>query len=211
MNHIIVISPHPDDEALGCGGTIRKHVIDGDMVEVIFLTSGENGGKGIPKEELATAREQESQIAAKILGISKTEFWREPDGFVHVRADMVKRLQEKIENINAKIIYVPHEQESHPDHKAAASLVSLCINQLSRQTSQPVVWMYEVWTPMQRIEHIVDISDYVDVKRQAIHAHKSQCAMMKFDEAILGLNRYRGEMHSWPGGDYAEIFKGMNR
>ena len=69
--------------------------------------------------------------------------------------------------------------------------------------------MYEVWTPMQRMDHIVDITPYVDIKRRAIRAHKCQCAVMKFDEAILGLNRYRGEMHSWPGGDYAEVFVAM--
>jgi LmbE family N-acetylglucosaminyl deacetylase len=66
--------------------------------------------------------------------------------------------------------------------------------------------MYEVWTPLQRIDEIVDISPYVKTKRAAIRAYKCQCDVLAFDEAILGLNRYRGEMHSWPGGDYAEIF-----
>lgn len=70
--------------------------------------------------------------------------------------------------------------------------------------------MYEGWTPLQRIDHIVDISPYVDVKRAAIKAHKSKCAVMDFEEALLGLNRYRGAMHSWPGGDYAENFIKMS-
>jgi LmbE family N-acetylglucosaminyl deacetylase len=59
---------------------------------------------------------------------------------------------------------------------------------------------------MQRIDDIVDISEYMDVKLAAIRAHRSQCNVLRFDEAVRGLNRYRGECHSWPGGDYAEIF-----
>ena len=59
------------------------------------------------------------------------------------------------------------------------------------------------------MDHIVDISAYVAIKRKAIKAHKSQCDVLKFYESALALNRYRGEMHSWPGGDYAEVFKEM--
>jgi LmbE family N-acetylglucosaminyl deacetylase len=67
--------------------------------------------------------------------------------------------------------------------------------------------MFEVWTPLQEMDQIVDITPYVKIKREAIRAYKSQCDVMRFDEAALALNRYRGEMHSWPGGDYAEIFR----
>ena len=66
--------------------------------------------------------------------------------------------------------------------------------------------MYEVWTPIREIDHIVDITPFVDVKRAAIESYESQCAVMAFDDAILGLNRYRGEMHCWPDGEYAEVF-----
>jgi LmbE family N-acetylglucosaminyl deacetylase len=69
--------------------------------------------------------------------------------------------------------------------------------------------MYEVWTPLQRMDEIVDISPYVETKLAAVRAHKSQCAVLRFDEAVQGLNRYRGEMHSWPGGDFAEVFARM--
>jgi LmbE family N-acetylglucosaminyl deacetylase len=209
MNNILVISPHPDDESIGCGGTVRKHVLEGGNVEVVFLTSGEKGVKGAAPEKTSKIREQEAQASLKILGVTKSEFWREPDGSMEVKEDLILRLQQKIETQQTALIYVPHEMEDHPDHKAAALLVKKAVAKLDHHTVKPVVWMYEVWTPIQKIEHIVDISAYVDVKRRAIQAHKCQCAIMKFDEAILGLNRYRGEMHSWPGGDYAEIFTGM--
>lgn len=207
MKNILVISPHPDDEAIGCGGTICKHIAEGDSVDVVFLTSGEKGGHGRTEEETIMVREQEIKDAALILKLNHTECWREPDGNFKPTANNVSRLVEKIIAANTQIIYITHEQEEHPDHVAAALLVKHAVDQLPANMLAPTVWMYEVWTPIQRMNHIVDISAYVETKRKAILAYKSQCDVLAFDEAILGLNRYRGEMHSWPGGDYAEVFK----
>lgn len=207
MKNILVISPHPDDEAIGCGGTICKHIAEGDSVEVIFLTSGEKGGHGRTEEETIKTREQESNDAASILRLSDIEFWKEPDGNLQATENNVLRLLEKIRSSQPIIIYVPHENEEHPDHRAAALLVNKALKQLPEVVTAPTVWMYEVWTPIQRMDYIVDISTYIETKRKAILAYKSQCDVLAFDEAILGLNRYRGEMHSWPGGDYAEVFK----
>ena len=209
MKKILIISPHPDDESIGCGGTICAHYEAGDIVEVIFLTSGEKGGHGIPEDETKTIREREAKDAAVILHLSNTEFWREPDGAFEATPVNANRLNTKIVTFKPDIIYVTHDLEEHPDHKAAALLVKKTIADLGEDIAKPLVWMYEVWTPIQKMDHIVDISTYVEIKRKAIEAHKSQCDVLKFDEAILSLNRYRGEMHSWPGGDYAEIFKEM--
>jgi len=63
-----------------------------------------------------------------------------------------------------------------------------------------------VWTPLQRMDQNVDITPYIETKIAAIRAHKSQWDVLAFDDAFLGLARYRGEMFSWPEGDYAEIF-----
>ena len=68
---------------------------------------------------------------------------------------------------------------------------------------------YEVWTPLQRMTEIADISAYLVCKLKAIRAYRSQCRALDFAAAARGLSRYRGEMHSWPGGDYAEAFLEM--
>ena len=65
---------------------------------------------------------------------------------------------------------------------------------------------YEVWTPLQQLDEIVDITPYMETKLHAIGAYKSQTRIMNFAAAAQGLARYRGEMHSWPGGEYAEVF-----
>jgi LmbE family N-acetylglucosaminyl deacetylase len=206
MKRVLAISPHPDDESIGCGGTLRDHVVRGDAVQVVFLTSGEAGGHGRSPEETLRIREREARAATAVLGIAAVEFWREPDGAFRATRQVVDRLRGKLKQWRPHIVYVTHEREMHPDHRAAYRLVRLALFPTGTHGVKPAVMQFEVWTPIQRIDHIVDISPYIDVKMSAIRAYSSQCAVMRFDKAILGLNRYRGEMHSWPGGDYAEIF-----
>jgi LmbE family N-acetylglucosaminyl deacetylase len=204
-SRVLVVSPHPDDESVGCGGAIREHVIRGASVRVVFLTSGEQGGHGrLPKETLRV-REAEARAAGAILGVGEMEFWREPDGALRATGRLVERLAGSLRAWRPQLVYVTHDREMHPDHRAACRLVRRALRQASPRTETRVL-EFEVWTPLQRIDEIVDVSPHIKVKLAAIRAHKSQCAVMSFDQALLGLNRYRGEMHSWPGGDYAEVF-----
>lgn len=206
MSKILVISPHPDDESIGCGGTLKKHVKAGDRVHIVFLTSGEKGAKNISSEKLAKLREQEALEASKILGFHEIEFWREPDGALKAHHGAVKRLQKKLSEFKPDIIYVTHEREMHGDHRAAARIVRQALKKVPRSKTFPDVFCFEVWTPIQKIDHIVDISEFINDKMAAIRKYKSQCRILRFDHAFLGLSRYRGEMHCWPGGDYAEVF-----
>jgi N-acetylglucosamine malate deacetylase 1 len=207
MKRVLVISPHPDDESIGCGGTLRQHVVDGDAVHAVFLTSGERGGHGRPPQETAHLREQEARAAANILGLSAVEFWRAPDGGVSDTPRLVTRLAEQLATFEPDDLYVPHVREMHADHRAAALMVRRAVSLLPAAAPRPVVWMYEVWTPLQHFDRVADISPHVKVKLAAVRAHASQCRIMRFDDACLALARYRGEMHSWPGGDYAEVFR----
>src|SRR5687767_7617139 len=109
--NVLVISPHPDDESIGCGGTLRKHIVEGDSVQVIFLTSGEKGGHGRSEEETIEIREKESFAAAEVLNIEKIEFWRQPDGAFEATQTNVNRLVEKIKDYKATVIYAPHYRE----------------------------------------------------------------------------------------------------
>lgn len=203
MARVLVISPHPDDESIGCGGTLWQHRRNGDRVEVVFLTSGEKGGHGRSVSETIRIREAEAHRASKILKLNRVELWRLPDGELKATAGAVARLSKKLASLKPTVVYLPHDGEMHPDHRAAVRMLKLA---LKRSKQKPDVLMFEVWTPLGRMDHIVDISKEIETKMRAIRAYKCQNAEVAFDEAFRGLARYRGEMHSWPGGDYAEVF-----
>ena len=206
MSRILVLSPHPDDESLGCGGTLRKHVDDGDIVSVVFITSGEQGGHGRPAEVMRRVREAEAARAARTLGVEHIEFWGEPDGALRATSAVVDRLRRKISELRPHLIYLPHEREAHPDHRAVARALRAAMRDNNGGAHRPAVRMFEVWTPIERMDVIVDITPYIEVKLKAIRKYRSQCQVMRFDDAARGLARYRGEMHSWPEGEYAEVF-----
>jgi N-acetylglucosamine malate deacetylase 1 len=208
MSRILVLAPHPDDEAIGCGGTLLNHLRQRDEVRVIFLTSGERGGHGLSEAETIRVREREARAAGKILGVRQLEFWHLPDGAVQATRAATARLAQTLKTFRPETIYVTHPQEMHPDHRGAARLVRAALR--GRRGAKPEVLGYEVWTPLQTLSHIVDVSPFMAKKLRAIRAYRSQCAVVGFEAAARGLNRYRGEMHSWPGGDYAEVFTRLN-
>ena len=204
MSRILVLAPHPDDESIGCGGALLHHVKQGDVVQIVFLTSGEKGGHGRSEAETIRVREGEARAAAKILGVRQIEFWHLPDGALRPSPDAIKRLRTKLKTFKPEKIYVTHDREMHPDHRGAVRLVRRALS--GAKEKRPDVLGYEVWTPIQKLSEIVDVSPFMEKKLRAVRAYRSQCAVVGFVKAARGLNRYRGEMHSWPGGDYAEVF-----
>jgi N-acetylglucosamine malate deacetylase 1 len=208
MSRILVLAPHPDDEAIGCGGAILYHLRQGNEVHIVFLTSGENGGHGRSKIDTVQVRETEARCAARVLGVTKIEFWHLPDGNIRLTTRAVEQMRKKLIDFKPDIVFVTHEREMHRDHRAAVRLLRRAFTGLSGQ--RPNVLGYEVWTPVQTIAASVDITGFLEKKLRAVRAYRSQCKAVGFVAAVRGLNRYRGEMHSWPGGDYAEVFTRVN-
>src|SRR5215831_4490116 len=118
--HVLVVAPHPDDEAIGCGGAIRLHRGRGDPVHVVFLTSGEHYADDVPAEASRAVREAEAEKAGRILDVQEVAFLRLPDlGLAEIIDGAADRLRPVVETRAPALIYLPHPEESHPDHAAA--------------------------------------------------------------------------------------------
>ena len=200
----LVIAPHPDDESIGCGGTILNHTDRGDRVTAVFLTSGEFGLRNLPAEQACRLREQEAAEASEILGISSVVFLRGPDHHLEEQIGCAaEALKPILERESPEIIYLTHERDFHPDHRAAVSIVRTAISKCG--IPQPALLSYEVLTPVAEYDCAEDITQVIGRKLKALRAHRSQMEQFRYDRAVRALNRYRGVVAGV--GRYAEVFR----
>ena len=205
--NVVVIAPHPDDESIGCGGTLCVHARQGDRVAVLFLTSGELGLKHLPRNQAWLRREREAEKAAKILGASAWFFLRLPDWFTSANIGRASRkVSPVLKRLKPELIYLPHAREWHPDHQAALPIVRAALKTAGLR--RPTLRTYEVWTPLSQYDHVQDISAMMPRKLRALRAHRSQLNEFDYARAILGLNQFRGELAARCR--YAEVFQSVD-
>lgn len=205
--NILVIAPHPDDEAIGCGGTICNHAVRGNRIVVVFLTSGELGLKKISRDRAWKIRESEAAKSQKILRIAALHFLRLPDWSVGEQISAASKLLRPIlEEEKPDMIYLTHPAEWHPDHKAALPVLRAAFR--GSDLSVPAIRAYEVWTPITEPHHIENITKMMARKLRAVRAHRSQLSEIDHARAVQGLNQYRGEMST--RFHYAEVFQNID-
>jgi LmbE family N-acetylglucosaminyl deacetylase len=211
--HVLVFAAHPDDDLIGCGGSLAKHVKLGNRVSICYLTSGEAGSLEHSKQELAKIREGEAKKAAKIIGFTDVIFLRNRDGYLEYSEPILRQLVDLIRNKQPHIVYLHHHLDAHEDHKVTSRLVNEAIGRASvpifqEYKGQPwsvkTVLAYEVWTPLAEFNYVEDISEFVSIKIAALKKHQSQIKIVRYDEAVEGLTRYRGAMTG--KGKHCEVF-----
>lgn len=115
---VLVVAAHTDDEALGCGGTIARHVAEGDIVYAVFLADGVTSRPDATPEELEQ-RNAAAEKAHKILGITKAYMLGFPDNRMDsvVLLDIVQKLEVVIEEIKPQVVYTHHYGDLNIDHR----------------------------------------------------------------------------------------------
>jgi N-acetylglucosamine malate deacetylase 1 len=215
---VLVIAPHMDDEILGCGGALRKHVLSGAHVTVVYMTDGRRGGdrglyrRGLHQKvieefesTLVIQRKEEAQRAAEIIGIQKQIFLDHSDGDLKVSHQTVEQLQTILQENRPTVVYLPTILDIHPDHRATNRICYAATKNLYRANDiSPIYREYEVWTPVLS-NRIIDISDVVETKNKAIEQFSSQIAQTNYLRTQLSLNAYRS-LYCSQGFGYAEAF-----
>jgi LmbE family N-acetylglucosaminyl deacetylase len=199
---VLVLSPHPDDDVLGCGGSLIKHKKSGHTITSVYLTDGSLGDPSFAdKAALVLEREQESERAAQIVGISRCEFLREKDQNLKSTDRIIRRVSDLLENIKPDLVYLPFFLDNHPDHIATNAIFYQVVRNSKARFK---CCFYETWTPL--IPNIlVDISEEMDFKIRAIEEFKTQLKHFNYVRVCKGLNVYRSMLFSGQS-SYAEAF-----
>jgi len=211
---ILVIAAHSDDEALGCSGTIAKHIKQGDSVHLLFMTDGVASRSGRRDDE---KRLTAAQDAAQILEVSSFTNLNFPDNKMDSipLLDIVKEIENTIVQTQPEVIYTHHIGDLNIDHQIThKSVVTACRPQPSFCVEE--IYAFEVlssteWnTPGVAVfspNVFIDITDYIDIKKQVLEVYSEEMRQPPHSRSIdntLRLNALRG---SSVGVDYAEAFE----
>jgi LmbE family N-acetylglucosaminyl deacetylase len=196
---VLVVSPHPDDETLGCGGAIALLHRLGCEINVLVISDGTRShpnSRKYPAMALRSLRERETIAAMSILGIAAdtVTFLGLPDSAVPGAdapefAVAVSQCQNYLEHHPPKTIFAPWRADPHPDHRATWQLVAAALQTMS-QPPRLIEYPIWDWDLTQRGDGSMSthagwrlaIEDVVVLKQQAIAAYQSQVTPLIDDD-----------------------------
>lgn len=211
--NILVVAPHPDDDAIGCGGTVAGLAGRRARIAVTYVTDGSasHRSKRFPPHVLRDVREAEARTSLRQLGVRcEPEFLRAPDGGLASlgraqRERLVAAVARRIASVGARIVLAPWPRDPHPDHVATAQIVGEAV---ARGARRPTLYYYGVWLPMRgdstSLPRPGEVRTYevrlggvaLRKKRAAIFAHRSQLGEI-VDDDPSGFCIDEGQLATW--------------
>lgn len=185
--NVLIVAAHPDDEVLGCGGTIAKLVKQKHNVYTLILGEGKTSRIANDfsiKEELSILNQEIIQ-ANKILGITKVYTRNFPDNKFDTVAllDIVKEIEEIKEEVNPEIIYTHHFGDMNIDHQVTLKAVLTATRPMKNECVKEI-YSFEIpssteWGSFSAGSMFIpnifqDISDTIDIKVKAMGQYKSE-------------------------------------
>jgi LmbE family N-acetylglucosaminyl deacetylase len=186
-DRLLLLSPHPDDECIACGGLLLKH---GGKCDIVLLTDGRHGDDGMEPAQTAVVRKKEFENIIRELKVNSYRCLEIED--LHLIENF--NLFKDIDVTDYNYILMPAPHDNHPDHRAVSMLFNKLVK-LRKMTQIKVVY-YEVWSALPAPTHYIDISDTAERKRELINMYQSQVQHIDYASRILGLNHYRGMLHN---------------
>jgi len=212
---ILTISVHPDDETLGCGGTLLKHKDLGDELYWLIITSV-NEELGYSNDFILSRKNQIEEVG-KIYGFKKVFELGLPTTRLHDVdfSEILKGINKSISEVNPERIYMINRTDIHTDHQITARALFSATKSFRNLTIKEIL-MYECISETEMapglLENVFipnvfsDISNYIDKKVEIMNIYKQELQetpMPRSAENIKALARFRG---STVGVDYAEAF-----
>ncbi|MGE3609158.1 MAG: PIG-L deacetylase family protein [Bacteriovoracaceae bacterium] len=212
MKNIAVIAVHPDDETLGAGGTLLKHISEGHKVHWIIITRA-YADQGY-SQELIERRDREIQKVSEAFGfhsVTRLDF-RTAELDKYSKSEIVKALNDVLNKIKPEVIYSPYQKDIHTDHQIISDAVksatkSFRASYVKRLLEMEVIsetdFASEIFIP----NVYVDITHFIEKKLEIMSLFEGETGPLPFSRAlerIRGQALFRGSV---AGVNYAECFR----
>lgn len=219
--NILVVAAHPDDEVLGCGGSIAKHSQQGDSVHVVILAEGvtSRDTQRNPEErksELSALAKMAHQ-ASEILGVMSLSLHNLPDNRMDScdLLDIIKLIEKAINQHHPDIIYTHHPGDVNVDHRRIhEAVVTACRplpdNQIKTllffEIASSTEWQTPHSAPAFTPNWFVDISDTLKIKLKALETYQSEMCPWPHPRSLTALEYLAKWRGSTVGVEAAEAF-----
>jgi N-acetylglucosamine malate deacetylase 1 len=196
---VLVIAAHPDDEVIGCGGTLARHAAVGDIINIIFLADGESSRSGA--QASIKKRQAMAKNAANILGCHEPIFLGLADNqldtlpFLHI----VQTLEQATRELAPSVIYTHHGGDLNIDHRLTCQATltafrpqpgSIVQAIYSFDISSSTEWSHPSLTPPFHPQRFHDITPWLAIKEAALTCYQSEMREKPHSRSIDGI-RYR--------------------
>ena len=187
--NVLVVAAHPDDEVLGCGGTMARLSQAGVNVDVLIIADGEKSrlsdNKLSEMNSLILDRQHAAEHARSILGCRSVECLDFPDNALDTVAmlDVVKAVENRVEKFRPNLVFTHHPSDVNIDHRIVHEAVTVACRQTPGFSVEELLF-FEVlssteWRPVGKgtnfqPNYFVDISSTVEVKKRALLAYESE-------------------------------------
>lgn len=216
MGRVIVISAHPDDEIIGAGGALLKHIANGDEVYWL-ITTNVFEDQGFSKERVES-RQVEIEKVAEMLGITKTFKLTFPTMSLSSSSllKMVPQISEIFQEVQPETIYCLNRSDAHSDHRVTFDAVMACTKSF-RYPFVKKVLMYECiseteFAPMlpEKVfmpNYFVDISGFFERKLEIMQVYESEIGAHPFPRSLRNMEALATFRGASVGVEYAEAFQ----
>lgn len=215
MSVILCISPHPDDETLGCGATLLKHRDRGDIIYWLILTNA-LVTEGF-SADFVESRQQEINLVAGIYGFKRVFKLNLPTTKLDVipKAELVNQIFEVVEKIKPQELYLPFDNDIHSDHRVSADVSisavksfrcpfvkKILMTEIISETEFAPAGLHSRFIP----NSFSDVTNYLEKKIKIMRIYKGEMANHPFPRSVKNIKALATFRGSIAGVRYAEAF-----
>ncbi len=215
MNNVLVLAVHPDDETLGCGGTLLKHKASGDKINWLIGTEATEEA-GFSKEYILD-REKEIETVAKLYGFNNVRRLGIPAAKVDAvpLAVLIDKISKIFSELKPEIIYLPFMGDAHSDHRIFFEAAHICAKTFRQQHIRKILMMETIseteFAPTTKDfaflpNYFVNITEFLPRKLEIMKIFQSELGAHPFPRSIENIKAVATSRGATAGFKYAESF-----